>query len=218
MDLLICMILWCFLGRVSSAPFLGVSSGHLPEKPSAISWDPGSLLLFSVSSVMHSAKNYHNLLPSRFVLGTLPSHLPCSWVWLRVTLAHWEDLSKSSANKSTLDWILPTQGLWTSCALFCSQRMLAYTCLTSKKLSNDSLKNKEYHPRWLDCLLAYQRSGVYLLPPKKKTSWLYTKNQKICNNCNTCTWHNWFWSFMQHSFRSCYSFIQPSVVPISARP
>ena len=32
MNLLICMILWGFLGQVNSTPFLGVTSGHLPEK------------------------------------------------------------------------------------------------------------------------------------------------------------------------------------------
>ena len=32
MNLLICMILWGFLGRVNSAPFSRVSSGGLPEK------------------------------------------------------------------------------------------------------------------------------------------------------------------------------------------
>ena len=32
LNLLICMILWSFLGQVNSAPFLGVSSGCLPEK------------------------------------------------------------------------------------------------------------------------------------------------------------------------------------------
>ena len=33
LNLLICMILWGFLGQVNSAPFLGVTSGRLPEKP-----------------------------------------------------------------------------------------------------------------------------------------------------------------------------------------
>ena len=36
MNLLICMILWGFLGRVNSAPFSRVSSGRLPEKEAGI--------------------------------------------------------------------------------------------------------------------------------------------------------------------------------------
>ena len=43
LNLLICMILWGFLGQVTSAPFLGVTSGRLLEEVFNLELSPNLL-------------------------------------------------------------------------------------------------------------------------------------------------------------------------------
>lgn len=131
-------LLWfrhSYLPRVHMCPEAGLRQvWHMP------SLDSGSLC----SSIIVS------FYPKGLLWG--PCFLPCPWAWFKDTLAHWEVLLKSRDSMQTsllLLGILYTKGVWSPYGLFYRQWALANISVTYKSHSNDSLKNKENHPRWL---------------------------------------------------------------------
>lgn len=144
--------------------------------------DPGSLLLFSVHSVLSSANNSVLFYPPGLFWG---SFLFCPSLSLSIVQGHSGPLGRSFegqdtyANKFTHSWNFAFQRGMVSIVLFYRQRNLAYVSFTYKNDSTDKTRNI-IQGDCLYCLLAYQRGGVHLLPSKKKKS-SYTKNWNTYN-------------------------------------